>query len=328
MCVQDPSGEAASQAQKHLTYYELDLGLNHVLRKWSEPIDNGANLLIPVPGGGDGPGGVLVAADNFIIYRDEGHEEVQRQSAAHSCFGTLLCHPYFCSGLQRQTVNSTAPIQVRAVIPRRSTLPGDRGVLIICHATHRTKRGFFFLLQVCHPLGSLACCMAKRAGWFLQSAHMCCAAGVFLSSTSSWKFEKGTDLAASRPQSEYGDLYKVTLEFEQEVVTEVRVKYFDSLPACSSICVLKTGFLFAAAEFGNHSLYQFAVSEQGFERPDALLLLLLAHHTCMQNQKDERLLWGRRALVTTMMWSPPASLPLPQRRATSRCFSTRGLSRT
>lgn len=74
-CPQDPSGEAASQAQKHLTYYELDLGLNHVLRKWSEPIDNGANLLIPVPGGGDGPGGVLVAADNFIIYRDEGHEE-------------------------------------------------------------------------------------------------------------------------------------------------------------------------------------------------------------------------------------------------------------
>ncbi len=74
--LQDPSGEAASQAQKHLTYYELDLGLNHVLRKWSEPIDNGANLLVPVPGGGDGPGGVLVCADNFIIYRDEAHEEV------------------------------------------------------------------------------------------------------------------------------------------------------------------------------------------------------------------------------------------------------------
>lgn len=166
---QDPSGEAASQAQKHLTYYELDLGLNHVLRKWSEPIDNGANLLIPVPGGGDGPGGVLVAADNFIIYRDEGHEEV------------------------------------RAVIPRRSTLPGDRGVLIVCSATHRTKRGFFFLLQ-----------------------------------------------------SEYGDIYKVTLEYREENVTEVRVKYFDSLPPCSSICVLKTGFLFAASEFGNHSLYQFA----------------------------------------------------------------------
>ena len=47
----DPSGEAVAEAQKHLTYYELDLGLNHVVRKWSEPIDNGANHLIPVPGG-------------------------------------------------------------------------------------------------------------------------------------------------------------------------------------------------------------------------------------------------------------------------------------
>jgi hypothetical protein len=67
--LQDPSGEAAAAAQKHLTYYELDLGLNHVVRKWSDPVDNGANLLIAVPGGGDGPGGVLVCAENFLIYR-------------------------------------------------------------------------------------------------------------------------------------------------------------------------------------------------------------------------------------------------------------------
>lgn len=60
-------------------------------------------------------------------------------------------------------------------------------------------------------------------------------------------------------QSEYGDIYKVSLEYSGETVTELRVKYFDTLPPCSSICVLKTGFLFAAAEFGNHSLYQFAV---------------------------------------------------------------------
>lgn len=72
----DPTGEAASLAQKHLTYYELDLGLNHVARKWSEPVDNGANLLIPVPGGADGPGGVLVCAENFIIYKHQDHEEV------------------------------------------------------------------------------------------------------------------------------------------------------------------------------------------------------------------------------------------------------------
>ncbi len=29
--MQDPTGEAASEAQKHLTLYELDLGLNHVV---------------------------------------------------------------------------------------------------------------------------------------------------------------------------------------------------------------------------------------------------------------------------------------------------------
>lgn len=42
-------------------------------------------------------------------------------------------------------------------------------------------------------------------------------------------------------------------------MSELRVKYFDTIPPAISICVLKTGFLFAASEFGNHALYQFAV---------------------------------------------------------------------
>ena len=29
-----------------LTFYELDLGLNHVVRKWSEPTDRKANMLV------------------------------------------------------------------------------------------------------------------------------------------------------------------------------------------------------------------------------------------------------------------------------------------
>lgn len=59
-----------------LTYYELDLGLNHVVRKWSEPTDKRANLLVQVPGGQlassdrfDGPSGVLVCCEDHIIYR-------------------------------------------------------------------------------------------------------------------------------------------------------------------------------------------------------------------------------------------------------------------
>lgn len=165
---QDSTGQAAEEAQKHLTFYELDLGLNHVSRKWSEPIDNGANMLVTVPGGGDGPSGVLVCAENFVIYKNQGHPDV------------------------------------RAVIPRRADLPNERGVLIVSAATHKQKTMFFFLLQ-----------------------------------------------------TEYGDIFKVTLEHDNDRVTELKIKYFDTIPVTAAMSVLKTGFLFAASEFGNHALYQF-----------------------------------------------------------------------
>jgi splicing factor 3B subunit 3 len=62
------------------------------------------------------------------------------------------------------------------------------------------------------------------------------------------------------PQSEYGDIYKATLQHSGDAVTCLTVKYFDTLPPAASLAVLKTGFLFVASEFGNHSLYQFIVS--------------------------------------------------------------------
>jgi len=34
-------------------------------------------------------------------------------------------------------------------------------------------------------------------------------------------------------------------------VTELRMKYFDTVPVAAAMCVLKTGFLFCASEFGN-----------------------------------------------------------------------------
>ncbi|KAI3520039.1 hypothetical protein L1887_09260 [Cichorium endivia] len=162
------SDQAANKAQKHLTFYELDLGLNHVSRKWFEQVDNGANMLVTVPGGGDGPCGVLVCAENFVIYKNQGHPDV------------------------------------RAVIPRRADLPADRGVLIVSATMHKQKSMFFFLLQ-----------------------------------------------------TEYGDVFKVTLDHDNEHVTELKIKYFDTIPVTSSMCLIKLGFLFAASEFGNHALYQF-----------------------------------------------------------------------
>jgi splicing factor 3B subunit 3 len=161
----DPS---ADMPQKMLTFYEMDLGLNHVTRKFAEPVDMSAHLLIAVPGGQDGPSGVLVCCENCILYRRAGHPEV-------------VC-----------------------AIPRRLEMAQEKGLMVVCAATHKLKDFFFFLVQ-----------------------------------------------------SEYGDLYKVTLTTDEDTVTEIQVKYFDTLALANSLCVLKTGFLFVASEFGNHALYQF-----------------------------------------------------------------------
>jgi splicing factor 3B subunit 3 len=58
-------------------------------------------------------------------------------------------------------------------------------------------------------------------------------------------------------QTEYGDIFKVDLDYSGDTVTELRIKYFDTVPVASAICVLRPRFLFAASEFGNHALYQF-----------------------------------------------------------------------
>jgi splicing factor 3B subunit 3 len=60
-------------------------------------------------------------------------------------------------------------------------------------------------------------------------------------------------------QSEFGDLYKLTIQYSVETgfVNNIIIKYFDTIPPCISLCIMKTGYLFAASEFGNHALYKF-----------------------------------------------------------------------
>jgi splicing factor 3B subunit 3 len=52
-------------------------------------------------------------------------------------------------------------------------------------------------------------------------------------------------------QSEDGDLYKVTIDHKDEDVTALKIKYFDTVPVATSLCILKSGYLFVASEFGN-----------------------------------------------------------------------------
>jgi splicing factor 3B subunit 3 len=52
-------------------------------------------------------------------------------------------------------------------------------------------------------------------------------------------------------QSEEGDLFKVTIDHDGEDVKALKIKYFDTVPVATGLCILKSGFLFVASEFGN-----------------------------------------------------------------------------
>ncbi|KAI0603423.1 pre-mRNA-splicing factor rse-1 [Biscogniauxia sp. FL1348] len=177
---QDPSGQALSEIETHLVYYELDLGLNHVVRRWHEAVDPTASMLFQVPGGNDGPSGVLVCGEENITYRHSNQEAF------------------------------------RVPIPRRKGATEDpqRKRSIVSGVMHKLKGNvgaFFFLLQ-----------------------------------------------------TEDGDLFKVTIDMAEDEdgnapneVRRLKIKYFDTVPVSTSLCILKSGFLFVASEFGNHHFYQF-----------------------------------------------------------------------
>jgi hypothetical protein len=48
--------------------------LNHVVRKYSEPLEEHANFLVSVPGGNDGPSGVLICSENYLTYKNLGDQ--------------------------------------------------------------------------------------------------------------------------------------------------------------------------------------------------------------------------------------------------------------
>lgn len=111
----DATGEMYERREKSLTYYTVDLGLNHVVKSWSDPVDYTANKIFGVPGGADGPSGVVVCADGRVYYKHEKYESLS------------------------------------VPIPRRSGPLEDpeRSRVIVggCLFLHRARHEFFFLLQ-------------------------------------------------------------------------------------------------------------------------------------------------------------------------------------
>ncbi|KIV97670.1 pre-mRNA-splicing factor rse1, variant [Exophiala mesophila] len=101
------------EVEKLLVFYELDLGLNHVVRKWAEPVARDASKLFQIPGGSDGPSGVLVCSEDNITYRHSNQDAF------------------------------------RVPIPRRRGVleNPDRKRHIVAGVMHKMKGQFFLLLQ-------------------------------------------------------------------------------------------------------------------------------------------------------------------------------------
>eukprot|EP01134_Creolimax_fragrantissima_P001492 CFRG1492T1 len=169
---EDATGEALEEARQNLVYYELDLGLNHVVRKHSVELDDVANMLITVPGGSDGPGGLIVCSENFVTYKNMGEQA-----------------------------------DVRVAIPKRhdTLTEAGRGTLVVAYAAHKTRAITFFLVQ-----------------------------------------------------TDQGDLFKITLGVDDDIVISMQLRYFDTIPVATSLNILKAGFLMSSGEFGNHILFQIA----------------------------------------------------------------------
>ena len=117
-------GQHGDGFTKQLAYYELDLGLNHVSRRWATTAHRTACCLAAVPGGADGPSGVLVGGENYIEYL---HEGMASPSIPNSS-------------------SSVKPKRMICAIPRRELHPSSKGVLITSITVLKQKKGKFFAL--------------------------------------------------------------------------------------------------------------------------------------------------------------------------------------
>jgi splicing factor 3B subunit 3 len=84
---EDRTGDRARSATKSLALYEVDLGVNSVVRTACEPVERSANHLVAVPGGDKGPGGVLVCSEGVIAYHNARGSRVASAPIPRRSFG-------------------------------------------------------------------------------------------------------------------------------------------------------------------------------------------------------------------------------------------------
>lgn len=70
-------------------------------------------------------------------------------------------------------------------------------------------------------------------------------------------------------QTEYGDLFKISLVVDSMQVTGLGVEYFDTVPPSTVFCVLENEYLYNASESGNHFLYTIQTFDTQHEKDDS-----------------------------------------------------------
>lgn len=132
---------------KCLVYYELDLGLNHVVRKLASPVADDAFVLIAVPGDTDGPGGVLVCSGGTVSYRHLEEEDADGNLLPRNDDGDVVM----------TEVSIVRPKRIEARLPYRAS-DGDAGQgMVVCGTLfkHKDKGRNVFFFMLCNEHGDL-----------------------------------------------------------------------------------------------------------------------------------------------------------------------------
>ena len=124
----------------------------------------------------------------------------------------------------------------------------------------------------CHPDGPggvLVCSQESITWWSVEqsaSTPMPSGSGIMVGHV----IVKAKKLFFALLLNEQGDLFRVSVDWNETEVSRLRIRYFDSIGPCTSLAVFRQGFLFAGTETAlHHTLYQIQQLGDQDDEPEA-----------------------------------------------------------
>lgn len=154
--------------------------------------------------------------------------------------GLIVCSTNF---LTFKSISEQPDIRVPIPMRKGDLSDPERGNIIVAHAALKTKQFTFFLVQTdqgdlfkvtleySDQPDDVSVCAREHGTRTWLSSSSCLTVGCLL-------------------------LWLRRVEFLKTLqVVDMSIKYFDTIPVASSLCLLKNGFLFCASEFSNQYVY-------------------------------------------------------------------------